>query len=169
MRYSILLVIPILLFASCKQSPEKMITKKWQLRAIYTESVQSAIDKQTHYIDTLGLHNTPEQNALLGITDLNAYKARLRSEVDTYKARQQRIIDQTSYEFKPNGVVTIYSANGNDDAAWHFEGDKKLVIVRKKENRTTQSTVDLLTKDSLKLTLVKDGMPSTAIFTPAKS
>lgn len=150
-----------------------MLTRKWQEVSIDNPTMQSAIDEQERFIDTLGAHTSPEDNQhLYGIRDLDSLKRELSGQVNAYHIEQQRIIDSTWFLFRKDGIVLLNSDEGVDSASWYLDEDKNLILDEMKL-KGTGSTITMqileLTDTSLRLSFTQDNATSTVRFRPAKN
>lgn len=174
MKLSLLVIFPfVLLTASCKRSSEDMLTRKWQEVSIDNPTMQGAIDEQQHFIDTMGAHTSPDENEhLYGIRDLDSLKTELINQVNAYHVEQQRIIDNTWFLFRKDGIVLLNSDEGVDSASWYLDEDKNLILDEMKL-KGTGSTISMqileLTDTSLKLSFTQDNATSTVRFKPVKN
>lgn len=168
-----LVVLPLLavLFFSCKTSPEKLITGKWQAVKLENPTLEQQITQLKSFLDTVGQHTTIEQNEVLyGVKNIDSLKQIQEAQIEQALQQQANDMQHTFFNFLQDGKV-IYSFGTNPDTAcWYIEGEKKLVLDEKKlkgMGSVVKMDILLLEKEHLQLGFHENSFSSTATFSKA--
>jgi len=163
----------LLLAASCTQSNEQKITKRWQQESIRNPMMEQIIQEQQAFIDTLGANTTPAENdSLYGIRNIDSLKDALRQEIATFKKEQERVVKNTWFDFRKDGVLILNTDQIIDSASWYLEDDGHTLVLDEMKLKGSGDQVRMevitLTNDKLQLKFMQGQDTSTVTFKPAK-
>ena len=175
MRYASLLPISLFCLAalqSCKESREDQLVGEWQEVAVVNPQLEEAIIEQQVFSDTVGRTTTPEQNlALYGTADIEAMRAGLKVNLDSFRKSQFEAVQATRFDFKKGGLLYIHSMDGVDSSNWYLDDDGALIMDEAKlkgAGNKIRMEISELSDTLLKLQFTEQYLTSTAVFKPVK-
>ncbi|RYD56088.1 MAG: hypothetical protein EOP56_14230 [Sphingobacteriales bacterium] len=172
MKYTLLLAIAAICFASCKQDKKDIIAKKWQATSLENLELEQKLKEQAVFIDTFGTHTDAATNMqLYGFTNIDSGRQAIRAEFEGYKQAQDMAVKNTWFNFRKDGVVNMNFGGQVDSANWYFDDEGVLILDEMKMKGTGAKIlmeVKELTDKHLKLKFNEDGLTSTVSFVPAE-
>ncbi len=172
LRFTPLLLLSVILLASCKQKREDIIARKWQETAIQNAQMDEVMHSQQAFIDTVGSHTDAATNLqAYGVTNIDSFRLLMQANMDSFKAVQKRVVASTQFDFRREGIVYIHTEEGLDSAAWSFEEDGLLLLDEQKlKGSGSQLHIEVvtLTDTLLNLKFKENTSTSNALFKPAK-
>ncbi len=125
----IVLLVCLLLAASCKPSRESSILGLWQETGIKNPQMAEAFDQQSIFADTVGRSTDSLTNiTLYGAVSMDSFRKNLRANMDSFRRAQAKAVSETWFEFHKNGIAYLHSQEGLDSARWSFEEDGALML-----------------------------------------
>lgn len=169
-----ILAIAILccIMASCKQSNNELITRKWQAVSVKSGMLDNQIKEERNFIDTIGTSTTPAQNLVLyGVRNMDSMRKLMHKNLDSTIASQEETIKDTWLLFDKNGTVVTHFGSEPDTVSWYFDDEGALMLDEMKHKGTgskIKMNVLKLTDQELQLQFEENGFSSTASFIPMK-
>ena len=132
MKHLPIIVCCLLVMAvSCKNDAGKRLVGDWQGKALANANLDSFFIRSQRLIDTLGSHNTPDQNkAIYGTYNMDSVKSVLQVQHDSAFLMQQERVKATRFTFLDNGIahVTFNGGATVDTAKWNFDDAGMLLL-----------------------------------------
>jgi hypothetical protein len=162
----------LLLSASCKESKEDQIIGLWQEVAVINPEIDHAIRAQEAFADTVGKSTDVKQNlSLYGTDDIEAMRAALRANLDSFRQSQARSMSATQMEFRKDSMMYIHTMDGKDSSKWYLDEDGALIMdvaaLKGGDNKIRMEVVHL-SDTSLKLKYTENLISTTSEFKPVK-
>lgn len=172
MKKTILVVTLALFAASCEQSKEDLITRKWNAVHVENSQMDEMMRQQQAMLDTMGKNGDDATNlAIYGVTNVDSMRQSLQAQMDDFKKMQDTSIKNTYFDFKKNKIVLMNFSGQMDSTKWSFD-DEGMLILDEQQMTGAGSTLKMqvikLDKDTLKLKFSEDGGGSTVTFVPEK-
>lgn len=171
MRYISYLLL-LVVFASCQQSKETMLAKKWNAVSVDDPKQDEMLKEQEIFIDTFGKNNDAATNLKeYGFSNVDSARESLRAEYVDYKKMQEHAIENTWFDFNKNGIVIMNFSGQKDSANWYFDKENKLILDEPKlkgKGNIIKMEVITIADTLLKLKFAENGGTSTVSFKPAK-
>lgn len=168
----LILLLPALLFVSCKQSKEDMLARKWQAIKVDNPQQDELMKEQETFIDTFGKGNDDATNkAIYGFSNVDSARESLQAEYKDYKDMQEHSIENTWFDFNKNGVVKMNFSGQLDSAKWQLDKEGKLVLdeqMLKGSGTSIEMEIVELADTILKLKFNDNNGTSTVTFRPDK-
>lgn len=170
-RYALLFLV--LLFAACKRDRKDLLTRKWQETGSENPQLEEVMQSQQAFIDTMGQHTTPAQNAeIYGASDIDSFKQSLQANLDSFRKMQERNVAATQFDFRENGILYMHTELGTDSVAWKLDEDgTTLLLDGQKTNGAgpqLQMEIVRLSDTELKLKYAEQNSFRSATFAPVK-
>ena len=172
-RYSLLLLMIVIVAASCKKERKDMLARVWQEVSTQNQQFDEVMRSQQQFIDTVGSHTTPAENlAAYGSSNIDSFRRSMQINMDSFKKMQQQSVAKTQFDFRENGIVYIHSDIGVDSASWKLEEDGTTLVLDEQKLKGTGTSLQMeiihLSDTSLKLKFNDNNSSSIANFVPAK-
>jgi hypothetical protein len=171
MRY-IPYILLVFVFASCQQSKETIIAKKWSAISVEDPKQDEMLKEQELFIDTFGKNNDAATNIKeYGFSNVDSARESLKAEYSDYKKMQEHAIENTWFDFNKNGLVIMNFSGQRDSANWYFDKEGKLILDEPKlkgKGNIIKMDIISITDTLLKLKFAENGGMSTVTFHPAK-
>ena len=171
MRKIILVTLCGLILASCKQSRNEMITRKWQAVTVQSPELDKQIADSRVFFDTVGKSTPPEVNEqLYGARNMDSLRVILKMQLDSFLAMQANTVKETWLDFQENGTVATSFGAGIDTVKWYFDDEGNLMLdemQQKGAGSKIMMRVEKLEPEELQLRFTENGFSSIAVFKPA--
>lgn len=172
MKYTSILAMALLSFASCKQDKKELIAKQWQATKLENPEMEQEMKRKLDFVDTFGTHTDAIANLqLYGTTNIDSARELFRSQLIQMKQVQESMVKNTRFHFRKDGIVHMNFGGQEDSANWYFD-DEGVLILDEMKMKGTGSTIRMdvkeLTDDTLRLKFNEDGLTSTVTFVPAE-
>jgi hypothetical protein len=160
------LIAVVFLLNACKQEDTKtLLCKKWKTIRLQNTKMDASVREMDAYIDTVGSVDKDIQEVI----DLDSFKNLLRANANKLVAEQKQAMENTTMDFKQNGVVYSTSIAGTDSANWTL--DKNYIKIDEAALKGTGETMTFeimnINKDSIVLRVIDYGDTSVATMKPA--
>jgi hypothetical protein len=119
-----LIIFCSLILLACNNSKKKLICHMWQATNLYNPKLDLLIAQTKADIDTIG----NEDAIIKASVNVDSFRKMLQSQLDADLYSQKISLENTSYEFKENGITFIKTIEGVDSAKWYLESDNVLRI-----------------------------------------
>lgn len=171
MKKAILFVILTIAIASCTQSKEDMIARKWKAVTVDNKDLDKAFAAEEQFIDTFGKNNTDAINlAMYGFTNVDSARESLKAQLKDYRMMQQHAVENTVFDFDKKGTAVMNFSGQIDTVKWNLTKEGKLELEENtKTGASSKITMEILelTKTALKLKFTDNSGTSTVTFKPA--
>ncbi|OSZ78366.1 hypothetical protein CAP35_08920 [Chitinophagaceae bacterium IBVUCB1] len=171
MKKIVILLVSSVLLASCQQSKEDMIARKWQAVKVDNKQQDSLFDEQEKFLDTFGKNNTEAINmAIYGFTNVDSARESLKAQLKDYRAMQQHAVENTTFNFDRKGTAVMNFSGQIDTVKWTLTKEGKLELEEDgKAPEGSKITMEILelTKSALQLKFTDNSGTSTVSFKPA--
>lgn len=171
MKKAILFVILTIAIASCTQSKEDMIARKWKAVTVDNKDLDEAFAAEEQFIDTFGKNNTDAINlAMYGFTNVDSARESLKAQLKDYRMMQQHAVENTVFDFDKKGTAVMNFSGQIDTVKWNLTKEGKLELEENtKTGASSKITMEILelTKTALKLKFTDNSGTSTVTFKPA--
>ncbi len=148
---------------SCKNDSKKRILGDWQGTALVNANLDSFFVRSQRLIDTLGSHNTPDENSsIYGTYNMDSVKNVLQIQHDSAMLMQQARVKGTYFDFLEDGTAHITFNGGAtiDTAKWNFDDAGMLLLEDLSvggKGAIKRMRVESLTDTVLQLTIWNEG------------
>jgi hypothetical protein len=160
------------LFASCKESKEDLIARKWQAISLESPMLDKQIAEERRFIDTVGTNTDAATNErLYGVRNMDSMRQWMHAQMDSFVYTQQQTIQNTWLDFNKNGTVAANFGTEPDTVSWYFNEEGALMLDEMKHTGSgskIKMDVVKLEKELLQLRFEENGYSSTATFKPVK-
>ncbi len=171
MKKAILFVTLSIVIASCTQSKEDMIARKWKAVTVDNKEQDAAFVAEEQFLDTFGKNNTDATNmAMYGFSNVDSARESLKAQLKDYRTMQQHAVENTIFDFDKKGTAVMNFSGQIDTVKWKLTKEGKLELAEEgKAGNGSKITMDVLelTTTAMKLKFTDNNGTSTVTFKPA--